>query len=429
MEQHVPGLHRTFAPHPASVGDARRLMREVLVAAGREDLVESAELVVTELVTNALVHAGTPIDVAAIVDDAGLRIEVSDGSGHLPVLRRNGTLAGTGRGLWLVQSAVDDWGIDAHESGKCVWVEISVGMGAPGTYADPGRDVQVLSLRDDRGDVAVELLNVPLLLHIAWQQHAEALLREYLLFSLGDEGDVAGLQAHAASSDAIALLLDHLPDPGIGDDPDRLMATAVEPDVSSDREVLRVPVDSLLHFRVLGEALDTAIGLADAGVLLTPPTQPEMQAFRRWVCDEVERQSGGGGPLPWVDQSEAAPPPGRTPLEWASEVVRDSPDALIAADDTNGIVAVSRPALALLGYDDPDDLVGRRLMWIIPPRFRQAHLAGFTMHLTTGRAPLIGRPVTVPALCRDGSETLVELVVESQCLPGGRHVFVASLRR
>ena len=188
-------------------------------------------------------------------------------------------------------------------------------------------------------------------------------------------------------------------------------------------------MESLLHFRVLGEALDAAIGLADSGALLTPPTQPEMRAFRRWVCDEVERQSGGGAPLPWVDQSEAAPPPGRTRLEWAAEVVRDSPEALIAADDTNGIVAVSRSALELLGYDDPADLVGRRLMWIIPRRFRQAHLAGFTMHLATGRAPLIGRPVTVPALCRDGSETLVELLVQSQSLPGGRHVFVASLRR
>ena len=403
------------------------------MAAGRADLVESAEVVVTELVTNALVHAGTAIDVVALIDDAGLRIEVSDGSGHLPVLRRNGALAGTGRGLWLVQSAVHDWGIETHESGKTVWVEIRVGLGGTRTYAEPGRDVQVLSRRDDRADVAVELLNVPLLLHMAWQQHAEALLREYLLINLGgeddDEGDAEGLQVHAASSDAIALLLDHLPDPGIGDEPDRLMATAVEPDVSSDREVLRVPLDSLLHFRVLGQALDAALGLADTGVLLTPPTQPEMQAFRRWVCDEVERQSGGGAPMPWVDHSEAAPPPGRRPLEWASDVVRNSPDALIAADDTNGIVAVSRSALELLGYDADTDLVGRRLMWIIPPRFRQAHLAGFTMHLTTGRAPLMGRPVTVPALCRDGSETLVELLVQSQSLPGGRQVFVASLRR
>ena len=168
--------------------------------------------------------------------------------------------------------------------------------------------------------------------------------------------------------------------------------------------------------------------MADSGALLTPPTQPEMRAFRRWVCDEVERQSGGGAPLPWVDQSEAAPPSGRTPLEWAAEVVRDSPDALIAADDTNGIVAVSRPALELLGYDDPADLVGRRLMWIIPRRFRQAHLAGFTMHLSNGRSPLLEHPVSVPALRGDGTETVIELTVQSQNLPGGRHVFVASLR-
>ncbi len=269
---------------------------------------------------------------------------------------------------------------------------------------------------------------MPLLLHLAWHQHAEALLREYLLVSLGDEVDLDGLQAHAASSDALSLLLDHLPDPGVGEDPDRLMATAVEPDVSGDCEVLLVPLASLGHFRVLGQTLDAAVALAEAGVFLTAPTQPEIRAFRRWVCEEVDRQSRGEDPVPWVDQSEAAPPPGRTPLEWATEVVDTSPEALIAADDTNGIIAVSQSALELLGYDDAKQLVGRRLLWIIPPRLRQAHLAGFTLHLSNGRAPLLARPVNVPALRADGTETVIELTVQSQRLPGGRHVFVAALR-
>ena len=67
-------------------------------------------------------------------------------------------------------------------------------------------------------------------------------------------------------------------------------------------------------------------------------------------------------------------------------------------------------------------------MGIIPPRYRQAHVAGFTLHLANGRAPLLERPVIVPALCRDGSETVVELTVEAVTLPGGRAVFVATLR-
>ncbi|MFC4787351.1 ATP-binding protein [Nocardioides sp. MAHUQ-72] len=424
-------MHRSFDPHPSSVGDARRQVRELLTGAGRDDLLEAAELVVTEVVTNALVHAGTRIDVATALGETGLRVEVSDGSDQLPTVRHNDALAGTGRGLRLLQSTVDRWGVDSHDAGKTVWFELAAGAGEGEltTYDGDGLgELQVLSRRDERGMVCVELRNVPLLLHVAWHQHAEALLREYLLASLGDETDLDGLQAHAASSEAISLLLDHLPDPGVGEDPDQVMATAVEPGVSSEREVLAVPLDALAHFRVLDETLDAALALADSGEFLNPPTQPEIRAFRRWVCEEVERQSRGGQPLPWVDQSEAAPPPVRTPLDWAGEQVSRSGEAVIAADDTNGIVAVSKPALAMLGYADEAELVGRRLLWIIPSRFRQAHLAGFTMHLATGRAPLLGQPVSVPALRSDGTETVVELTVESRSLAGGRHVFVATLR-
>lgn len=435
VEEPTRRVRRSFAPHPSSVGDARRTVREQLHEAGRADLVEAAELVVTEIVTNALVHAGTAIGLDSRLHHDGLRVEVSDGSPALPQVRHHGDLAGTGRGLRLVSSTTDRWGVERHERGKTVWFELSAGVDAAGG-AEASYDgtraggTQVLSRQDpERGTVRVELLNVPLLLHVAWHQHAESLLREYLLHSLGDEDDVDldGLQAHAASSDALSLLMQHLPDPAVDDDPNRLMATAVEPGVSSRHEVLGVPLESVAHFRILGETLDAALALADAGEFLNPPTQPEIRAFRRWVCEEIERQQRGEAPRPWRDQSEAAPPPGRTALGWATEIVTASDQALIAADDTNGIIAVSRPALELLGYTHPDELVGRRLLWIIPPRLRQAHLAGFTLHLSNGRAPLLGRTVTVPALRRDGSETLVELTVEAESLPGGRRVFVAAL--
>jgi PAS domain S-box-containing protein len=108
--------------------------------------------------------------------------------------------------------------------------------------------------------------------------------------------------------------------------------------------------------------------------------------------------------------------------------VTASTRALVAADDTGRIIAISPPALTLLGYDDASQLVGKRLVTIIPPRFRQAHLAGFTLFFSTGRAPLLGRAVTVPALRQDGSEFPVELTIRSEGLPGGRHVFVAVMR-
>ena len=70
------------------------------------------------------------------------------------------------------------------------------------------------------------------------------------------------------------------------------------------------------------------------------------------------------------------------------------------ADDTDQIVVVSRHACELLGYQEPDQLQGRRLIAIIPARYHQAHLAGFTLHLTNGRSPLLGRTVVVPVSAR-----------------------------
>ena len=112
-------------------------------------------------------------------------------------------------------------------------------------------------------------------------------------------------------------------------------------------------------------------------------------------------------------------------LERDAEPVRQGELAMVAADDEDRIVAVSLGLLQMLGYDDPGELVGRRLVELIPPRYRQAHLAGFTMHFLTGRAPLVGRTVVVPALHRSGAEVQVELTIEKVHAEDGRSVFVA----
>ncbi len=402
-------------------------MREELARAGRSDLVETAELLVSEVVTNALLHAGTPVDLGAWVSEAGLRVEIGDGGTSMPTLRHHATTAGTGRGLRLLHQMVERWGVRSHADGKTVWFELTSADRDEGDdrAAPLGPDHEGrLKLLDDT-TVWVELRNVPLLLHVAWHQHAEALLREYLLYCLDDEDGDRQLQAHAAASDAIALLFEHLPDPGIGDDAEELMATATEPGVSQARLLLPVPAASLPHFRILDETLTAALHLADEGQLLTAPTQPEVRAFRHWLCREVIEQPGGAAPTSWDERMAADELPERPAVDWDTAAVERAEVGLIAADDTDRIIAVSAPVLALLGYTHSSELVGRRLVVVIPPRYRQAHLAGFTMHLANGRAPLLGRPVRVPALCRDGDEVEVELTVTSHSLRGGRHVFVA----
>jgi PAS domain S-box-containing protein len=419
-------LYRMQA-HPSSVPTARRVVREALTLARRDDLIDAAQLLVSEIVTNALVHAGTPIDFRASVGNAGLRVEVTDGSTQAPTPRRYGAMAGTGRGLRLLEQLVDRWGTLTHEHGKTVWFELSSGdrlEEVTRRVAADAVDREVAS-RDDTVDV--ELLGAPLLLHAAWQQHAEELLREYLLASLDSDDATDVLEMHAASSGAMSLLHDHVPAPDLGEDPEALMALAVEPDVSAERLWLPVPRRSVPQFRVLDESLESALALAESGAFLTPPIQPELRGLRRWLCGEVLRQARGDPPTPWSNDADA-PPPMLPAITWDDDVVNASSQALLAADDTDQIVAVSRLACDLLGYPDAAQLVGRRLIAIIPPRYHQAHLAGFTLHLLNGRSPLLDRPVGVPVLRRDGTEIAVELTVVAHGMPGGRRLFLAEMR-
>jgi PAS domain S-box-containing protein len=430
MSRDAGAAIRRMQAHPSSVPTARRIVREALTLARRDDLIDAAQLLVSEVVTNALVHAGTPIGFRASVGGTGLRVEVTDGSTLPPTRRSYGTMAGTGRGLRLLEQLVDRWGTLTHENGKTVWFELSSGARLEQLTAQAAHETvaaadQPVASRDDIVDVV--LLDVPLLLHAAWRQHAEELLREYLLASLDADDATEVLEMHAAASGAMSLLHEHLPAPDIGEDPEALMATAVEPRVSAERLGLPVPRSAVSHFRVLDESLDSALALAESGAFLTPPIQPELRALRRWLCGEVRRQARGDRPTPWSTDADA-PPPLLPAISWDDDVVDASSQALIAADDTDQIVAVSRQACDLLGYQDPGQLVGRRLIAIIPPRYHQAHLAGFTLHLLSGRSPLLDRTVSVPVLRRDGTEMAVELMVEAHPMPGGRHLFIAQMR-
>jgi PAS domain S-box-containing protein len=398
------------------------------MAGDRPDLLDSAELLVSEVVTNAIVHAGTVIDVHFCLDDGGLMAEVVDGSPHMPVRRHYSNLAGTGRGLGLLEKLVDRWGVRRQTGSKTVWFELRTGDPQPvGEHASADINDSAAELSPEE-TLDVVLLNMPLLLHTAWHMHADAILREYLLSRLDDTSASREIARHAAANDAMALLQQHIPAPDLGGDPQHIMDAATEPLVSAAELKLPVPRRSMRHFQVLNDALDAAADLADAGAFLTPPVQPELRMMRRWICAQVKEQGSGTEPTAWDLEVAAAMDPPGTLLDWDTTRVVESEDALIAADDTSRVLALSRTALSVLGYDDLEELRGHRLIAIIPPRYRQAHLAGFTLHLAAGRAPLIGHVVVVPALRRDGTETEVEMLLQTEHLPGGRRLFLAELR-
>jgi PAS domain S-box-containing protein len=412
-------------PQPSSVAEARQHVRDFLEGAGRSDLLEPALLLVSEIVTNALLHAGTEVDLAGHLDGDSVRLEVGDGSTHLPSRRDYAPTSGTGRGLLMLESMVDDWGVTRRERGKVVWFRISAESADWASESSSQRGEMPAGIKHVDGDsVPVALDNMPLLLHAAWQEHAEALLREYLLASL-DSRVADPIQMHAEATDAIAVLEEHVPRPNFGMVADRLMDDATEPRVSALHLEVPVPLESVAHFDTLDRAIEAALDLSREGLVLTPPSQPEVQSFRRWLCRQVLRQAAGNRPEPWVVPEEQTGPPADL-SGWNPAWLTDADKAVIAANDSSQIIGISPQAAHLLGYDDGAELLGERLISIIPERYRQAHVAGFTMFLLVGRRPLLENEVVVPALRRDGTEVQIVLLVREQTIEG-RSVLIGEI--
>jgi len=108
-----------------AVPEVRRALRELLRPWGRPEESDVAELLTSELVTNALVHTDDDAIVTATVSPHGLRVEVRDfvARGPRPRVPVAGDDTG-GRGLVLVESLADAWGVCPHGVGKSVWFEL-----------------------------------------------------------------------------------------------------------------------------------------------------------------------------------------------------------------------------------------------------------------------------------------------------------------
>ncbi|WSQ12646.1 ATP-binding protein [Streptomyces sp. NBC_01231] len=112
-----------------AVPETRRALRALLRHWGRPGRAEVAELLTSELVTNALVHTDRDAVLTATVGPRGLRVEVRDFVARRPRLCAPKADDGThGRGLVLVQSLADAWGVRVHGVGKAVWFELDAGI-------------------------------------------------------------------------------------------------------------------------------------------------------------------------------------------------------------------------------------------------------------------------------------------------------------
>lgn len=118
--------HRTpLGSAPGTVGAARQYVREVLRRQRVDEKVTGiVELLTSEVVTNAVVHAHGAGELALTITRDTIRVEVDDPSGLLPVRHRAGRDALGGRGLTIVAALARAWGVEPKRQGKQVWFEV-----------------------------------------------------------------------------------------------------------------------------------------------------------------------------------------------------------------------------------------------------------------------------------------------------------------
>ena len=114
----------SLAADTSSAAAARRFTVDVLKQWGCGELVDTVTLLVSELVTNAVLHARSASRLVLRQTGGNLRVEIGDDSAATPTRRSYAADAGTGRGMMLVEALASRWGSDRVGDGKRVWFEL-----------------------------------------------------------------------------------------------------------------------------------------------------------------------------------------------------------------------------------------------------------------------------------------------------------------
>jgi len=285
-----------LAPVPESVHLARRAVADALLELGRDDLLDDATVVVSELVANAVIHARTEITVGVKASGVGVRLSVADASDKFPRWTPVRPTATSGRGLLMVQRLSATWGVEPlQDSGKVIWVQIDHASAA--TAEDEDRDLLDLwgsepwpshHLPDEGIEVAVDI-DVQAMLDS--RAHTDDLVRE-LQLTLLDSGSEARTGLVALAGQLQRANEEFY-------EPRRQMynQTVSAARHGNDQTTLHLVMheaDAKAANRWLA-ALDEADALTASGVLLLPPFPPEMTAFRRRYIASIVEQLGSGG--------------------------------------------------------------------------------------------------------------------------------------
>jgi anti-sigma regulatory factor (Ser/Thr protein kinase) len=267
-----------------------------------------AALLTSELVTNAVLHAATPLCVTLHILPDRIRVDVADGNPSFPSIKEYGKDAATGRGLTLFNTLASNWGVQAVEDGKIVWFELPVEFPvAPTSFSDGSfrfnlAGVTRTSLHGDSGDspeITVQVLGIPVALLQKSSEQYEALFRELRLMQE---------RAHSAPDSAalperLAVLVSQIGTRfnGLGPGLDDMWQTAVDNDVELFDWTLDLPLSAVASVEFYDALLDEADEFGLAQRLLTLPASPASVAVRRWFLSELTGQLQGNAPVAWID--------------------------------------------------------------------------------------------------------------------------------
>ncbi len=303
---------------------ARHYITAVLRDSADDDLVDMAQLATTELVTNALLHAGPPITLRVTYRPGKARIEVSDASPVLPEVGLSGEDEMTGRGLALVEALAAGWGAAPLGEGKVVWCELDDGAepgraptsapnatptptSAPPPDASavpapsPAPSAESLPEQPEPTRAVTTIPGVPVTLLLATESHVDGLVRDLTLAASSTSeqrqntvpADVAARVEAAAA--AVAPLRRSLKRQALDARAAGADETAIT--VALGRDVVELGAEFL-------QALDEADGYSRANRLLTLEASPQQRVFRRWMADQIRAAtsaSDNGDPLPPVE--------------------------------------------------------------------------------------------------------------------------------
>ena len=299
---------------PQGVHEARQWVVQRLAVLERPDLTECAELAVSELVTNALLHATPPVEITMGGTPDHPRVQVRDASPVPPPVTvvescLDEELLTFGRGLCLVARSAVAWGADVDEGGKVVWFEPATDFaeeaGPEGVVTGDSERVRIL-----QGDdvCAFRLLGVPWRSYLAFQRHYRELRREVRLLALAHEA------AYPMARD-LANLFGALEQPlGEGLDVPSGLAPPPTPgsgvvDAAPGTADLQVTMSLRAASQLdrFGELLALADAFCREEQLLSLARTAEQEHFQRWFLGEFVRQAAGKAPLAWS--------PGSTPTQ------------------------------------------------------------------------------------------------------------------